>query len=73
MPEITREIKLDPSVVPPLDDSILTLSETETEFLHSAISADDDELKSKIIEAQKMCVCMTFFYGPNLANMLHSA
>ncbi|PSR90483.1 hypothetical protein PHLCEN_2v4901 [Hermanssonia centrifuga] len=70
MPEITREIKLDPSVVPPLDDSILTLSETETEFLHSAISADDDELKSKIIEAQKIAQhpypCIRAFHFVNL-------
>lgn len=53
MAQITREIKLDPSVIPPLDESLLTLSESEAEFLHKAISEDDQALKAKILEVQK--------------------
>ncbi|KAI0339310.1 hypothetical protein BDW22DRAFT_618546 [Trametopsis cervina] len=54
MLEITREIKVDPSVIPPLDDSLLTLSDVEREFLHRAISSDEEELKKKILEVQKI-------------------
>lgn len=53
MAQITKEIKLDPSVIPPLDETLLTLSESEEEFLHKAINKDDQELKTKIFEVQK--------------------
>ncbi|GJE92393.1 S-adenosyl-L-methionine-dependent methyltransferase [Phanerochaete sordida] len=53
MAEITREVKLDPAIIPPLDESLLTLSNDETEFLHKAITTDDEELKRRIIEVQK--------------------
>lgn len=53
MSEITREIKLDPAVIPPLDESLLTLSDAEKEFLHSTITEDDGELKRRILEVQK--------------------
>lgn len=54
MAQITREVKLDPSVIPPLDESLLTLSDGEREFLHSAITDDDAALKEKILEVQKV-------------------
>lgn len=54
MSEITREVKLDPSVVPPLDPSVLTLSDTEKAFLHEAITPDDDRLRAKLLEVQKL-------------------
>lgn len=53
MAEITREIKLGPSKVPALDESLLTLSDVEQEFLHKAITPDDAELKKRILEVQK--------------------
>lgn len=53
MSEITPEITLDPSVVPPLDESLLTLSDEESEFLHKSITSDDAELKKRILEVQK--------------------
>ncbi|KAI0789004.1 hypothetical protein BC629DRAFT_1677636 [Irpex lacteus] len=53
MAEITREIKLGPYEVPALDESLLTLSDVEQEFLHKAITTDDAELKKRILEVQK--------------------
>lgn len=56
MSQITREVKLDPSVVPPLDPDILTLSDIEKQFLHEAITKDDEELREKILKVQKLYV-----------------
>ena len=53
MSAITREINVDPAVIPPLDDSLLSLSETESEFLRKAITADDAELRKRVLEVQK--------------------
>ena len=54
MTEITREVKLDASEVPALDESLLQLSDTERDFLRTAITSNDVELKEKILEVQKM-------------------
>ena len=54
MTEITREVKLDASEVPALDESLLQLSDTERDFLRTAITSDDVELNEKILEVQKM-------------------
>ena len=54
MSEITREVKLDASIVPPLDPSVLSLSKTETAFLHEAITPDYEQLKAKLLEIQKL-------------------
>ena len=56
MSGITKEVKLDASVIPPLDPSVLTLSDEETAFLHMKVSSDDDTLKAKILEVQKKYV-----------------
>ncbi|CAL1710844.1 unnamed protein product [Somion occarium] len=72
MPEITKEIQLDPSVIPPLDPSLLSLSEQEKEFLHATISSDDEALKKKVYEVQKIAYaqhaypCIRAFHFVNL-------
>ena len=53
MAQITREVKLDPSVIPPLDASLLVLTDEESEFLHTSITNDDAELKARIFDVQK--------------------
>lgn len=53
MSEITREKRPDSEAVPPLDPSLLSLSDVEKEFLRSEISADEDELYRKLFELQK--------------------
>lgn len=53
MAQITKEIKLDPSIIPPLDESLLTLTDEESEFLHKSITDDDAELKARILDVQK--------------------
>ncbi|KIP09368.1 hypothetical protein PHLGIDRAFT_126378 [Phlebiopsis gigantea 11061_1 CR5-6] len=72
MATITKEVKLDPSVIPPLDASLLTLTEDESEFLHSSITNDDAELKARILEVQKEAYkehpypCIRAFHFVNL-------
>ena len=53
MSGITKEVKLDASVIPPLDPSVLTLSDEEMAFLHTKVSSSDDTLKAKILEVQE--------------------
>ncbi|GJE92394.1 S-adenosyl-L-methionine-dependent methyltransferase [Phanerochaete sordida] len=53
MTEITTEIDADLIGVRPLDESKLTLTEEERDFLHKAVTADDDELRQKITAIQK--------------------
>ena len=53
MAEITKEIKLEPSIIPPLDESIFAPSQQELEFLHKSISSDDAELKARVFEVQR--------------------
>ncbi|KAI0685825.1 hypothetical protein BC835DRAFT_490784 [Cytidiella melzeri] len=53
MSKITREVTVDPTVIPPLDESLLSLSDTEAAFLHRTITADDFELRKRIMEVQK--------------------
>ncbi|KAI0084617.1 hypothetical protein BDY19DRAFT_521616 [Irpex rosettiformis] len=72
MAEITREIGLDASEVPTLDESLLTLSDSEQEFLHKAITSDDTTLKEKILEVQRIAYaehpypCIRAFHFVNL-------
>ncbi len=39
--------------IPPLDPSLLTLTDDEKAFLHHAISSDDAELHNRIRDVQK--------------------
>lgn len=51
-PTIAREQQLDPSLIPPLDPSLLNLSDEERKFLRWSISEDDEDLQEKIMRAQ---------------------
>ena len=53
MSEITREVVLDPSIIPPLDESLLTLNDEEKGFLLKSVTTDEAELKRRILEVQK--------------------
>jgi hypothetical protein len=53
MSNITREIIVDPSVIPSLDESLLNLSDIERDFLSKAITSDETKLKQIILEVQK--------------------
>ncbi|KAL4247361.1 hypothetical protein ABKN59_009016 [Abortiporus biennis] len=70
--EIKREVVVDPSVIPPLDPSILYLTEAESAFLQSAITQDDSELKKRIYEVQEIAYkqhpypCIRAFHFVNL-------
>jgi len=72
MSQITREVVLDSSVLPPSGESLLTMSETERAFLHKAVTADDGELRKKILEVQKLAYaehpypCIHAFHFVNL-------
>lgn len=50
---IRPEIMLHPSLILPLDETLLTVSQEEVQFLHRAITPDDDELLQRIVEVQK--------------------
>ena len=52
-PEIQREQEVEANLIPPLDPSLLQLSDTEAEFLHAAISSDEQELHRRILDVQK--------------------
>ena len=54
MSQITREVQLDPSVVPQLDPTVLSLSDAEKEFLHNTITENDEELELKLLDVQRM-------------------
>ncbi|KAJ3559535.1 hypothetical protein NM688_g277 [Phlebia brevispora] len=51
MPQNTREVPLDPA---PLDPSLLTLSDGEQAFLQEIITPEDNKLKRKVLEVQKI-------------------
>ncbi|EIN11105.1 hypothetical protein PUNSTDRAFT_125638 [Punctularia strigosozonata HHB-11173 SS5] len=51
--QITREVRPEKDVIPELDTSRLQLSDTEWQFLYSAIPGDQDEIKWKILEIQR--------------------
>lgn len=67
---IKREILVDPSVIPPLDESILTLSKEESDFLHNAITPDDVELKKRILEVQEMYVYLFYPSGSPFQSLI---
>ena len=48
------ESEVDPSLIPPLDPSLLVLNDTENAFLQEVISPDDDEIRARLLEVQKM-------------------
>ncbi|EKM53220.1 uncharacterized protein PHACADRAFT_197643 [Phanerochaete carnosa HHB-10118-sp] len=52
MAKATSEVPIDPALVPPLDESLLTLDDEEKKFLHSSVTPDDVELKRRILEVQ---------------------
>ena len=53
MAQINREIAIPADIIPPLDESLLTLSDEEREFLHQSVTTDDEELRRRILEVQK--------------------
>ncbi|GBE84469.1 hypothetical protein SCP_0604480 [Sparassis crispa] len=53
MSEITPEGRVPAEMIPPLDPSLLKLSDVETEFLHATITQDDEELQRRILGVQK--------------------
>ncbi|KAL6303743.1 hypothetical protein BKA93DRAFT_817900 [Sparassis latifolia] len=53
MSEITPEGRVPAEMIPPLDPSLLKLSDVETEFLHATITQDDEELQRRIVGVQK--------------------
>ncbi|KAI0360631.1 hypothetical protein OH77DRAFT_1418615 [Trametes cingulata] len=72
------ESQADPSLVPPLDPSLLSLSDEERTFLHAVISEDDEKLKERILDVQKRAYehypypCIRGFHFVNLM-MLRNA
>ncbi|KAF8584542.1 hypothetical protein K439DRAFT_1345845 [Ramaria rubella] len=50
---ITRELNTPPVGAPPLDPTLFNPSDVELQFLRSAISEDDEELRARILEVQK--------------------
>lgn len=50
--EILREVRPEDSNIPPLDPALFKVSDEEKEFLHSAISEDDDATYKKALEIQ---------------------
>ncbi|KAJ3486379.1 hypothetical protein NLI96_g4292 [Meripilus lineatus] len=69
---IRPEIMLHPSLILPLDETLLTVSQEEVQFLHRAITPDDDELLQRIVEVQKAAYekypypCIRAFHFVNL-------
>lgn len=57
---VPREGQPNASDAAPLDSSLFVLSEGDLEFLHSTVSDDDDELKSRIFGIQKRLVVLFF-------------
>ncbi|TCD66533.1 hypothetical protein EIP91_001254 [Steccherinum ochraceum] len=60
------------SLIPPLDDSLLRLSEAEHAFLRAAISDDEQELRKRVLDVQKRAYekypypCIRGFHHVNL-------
>lgn len=54
MSEIHLEKEVEPSLVPPLDPSLFRPSKAELEFLHQVISADDEEMRERVMEVQRV-------------------
>ncbi|KAI0764911.1 hypothetical protein C8Q74DRAFT_1450053 [Fomes fomentarius] len=50
---VSTESPVDPSLIPPLDPTLLVLSESEKAFLHRAISSDEEELRARILAVQQ--------------------
>ncbi|KAI0371999.1 hypothetical protein BV20DRAFT_992286 [Pilatotrama ljubarskyi] len=69
---VNPESQVDPSVVPPLDPSLLNLSNEERAFLHAVISEDDEKLRARILDVQKRAYaqypypCIRGFHFVNL-------
>ncbi|KAH9925732.1 uncharacterized protein B0H18DRAFT_876948 [Fomitopsis serialis] len=53
MSDIRPESQVQPSLIPPLDTLFFNPSLMELEFLHEAVSADDGEMRKRILEVQK--------------------
>lgn len=47
-----REGRPDDSTVPPLDPSLLVLTDRDMEFLHDSISMSDEEIRRRIYHVQ---------------------
>ena len=53
MSGITKGAVTITETIPPLDESLLTLSDLEKEFLYVSVTTDEKELKRRILEVQK--------------------
>lgn len=79
MSTITPESQADPTKVPPLDPSLLQLSENEYSFLHAKIAGDDTELRRRILAVQEERVSFAFLLAvhtnitDDMARTEHSA
>ena len=51
---VNPESQVEPGLIPSLDPSVLTLSEVERSFLRTVISPDDEEVRKRLLEVQKM-------------------
>jgi hypothetical protein len=52
-PDILREVRPSDDAVPPLDPSLLQLSDDEHDFLRAAISQDENALLERLHRVQK--------------------
>ncbi|KAI0653882.1 hypothetical protein C8Q70DRAFT_551209 [Cubamyces menziesii] len=75
----SRESKISPELVPPLDPALLRLTEEENEFLHAVIKPQNDEaLKARILDIQKRAYekypypCIRGFHFVNLMMILNA-
>lgn len=58
--QITPEVAPEPEVVPPLDESLLVLSDEQMAFLRDSVTQNDADLKTRLIEVQKEYVSVNF-------------
>ena len=49
----TPESQADPTLVPSLDPTLLTLSDDEKSFLHQTISLNDEVVRERVLELQR--------------------
>lgn len=59
-------------MVAPLDPSLLVIEDRDREFLHTAISSNDEELRARIFQIQKKYVNLPSPRGGHFDDHLHS-
>ena len=53
---VNPESDVDPGLIPPLDPTLLTLSDEEKAFLLETISPDENVIRERVLKLQKECV-----------------